>query len=539
MRFIRARQMHSVSTKCMGVLISASMGVGILSQQAAAVVGAGDLAIIGYNSANPDEFRIVFLSSASASDTVSFTDNGWLSSGSFRTGEGSLTYTVQTGGISAGSTVNWANGQSISGTGWSGNNPTNFAFNASGDSLIAYTGTLGSPSLVYGLQQGTAWNANATSAATSAEPGTLVSGVTTGLIGGANGYYAGMTSGTKALLQVAIGNVTNWTSSSSAVSSSNFASSFSIGSSASLAWDSNGGTAGTGGTGTWDSTTSNRFSNSANTTFFRWVNSSTGNDHTAVFGGTAGTVSVGAGGVTASGLQFDTTGYTIQNNTVNLSATSTPAINVTSGASTTITSAITSTGGLSKTGDGALTLGGTSGYTGSTSVSAGSLFVNGSLSNTSSTTVSDLATLGGNGSIANGVSVASGGTIVVGTSDLDTSIGTFTLGSLALSGLLEVGATGALTYDKLITTGAFSVTGGTIAFRTSGYTVGYNTSFDLADFTGSASGATFDFSGASVQQYGAWDTSAFASSGVVTYVPEPGAALLGGLGLLMLLRRRR
>jgi autotransporter-associated beta strand protein len=194
---------------------------------------------------------------------------------------------------------------------------------------------------------------------------------------------------------------------------------------------------------------------------------------------------------------------------------------------------------LVKSGSGTQTLGDTNTYTGSTSVSAGSLFVNGALANTSGTTVSDTATFGGNGSIANGVSVASGGTLTVGVNDSDTSIGTFTLGSLALSGLLEMGATGELTYDKLITTGAFSVTGGTIAFRTSGYTVGFNTSFDLADFTGSASGATFDFSGASVQQYGVWDTSAFATSGVITYVPEPGAALLGGLGLLVLLRRRR
>ncbi len=520
-------------------LIAVTLGVGFPGHQADAAVGAGDVAIVGYNSANPDEFRIVFLNSASATDTVNFTDNGWLSSGSFRTGEGTLTYTVQTGGISAGSTVNWVNGQSIAGTGWSSNNPSNFAFNASGDSLIAYTGSLASPSLVYGLQQGTTWDANATSASTSAEPATLVSGVSTGTIGGANGYYAGMTSGTKTLLQVAIGNNTNWISSSSAVASSNFASSFSVGSSASLNWDSNGKTAGTGGTGTWDAATTNRFSNSANTTFFRWVNSSTGNDHTAVFGGTAGTVSVASGGVTASGIQFDTTGYTLQNNTINLSASSTPTINVASGASATITSAIASTGGLSKTGDGALTLGGSSSYTGATSISAGSLFVNGSLSNTSGTTVADTATLGGNGSIANGVSVASGGTLAVGVNDSDTSIGTLTLGSLGLSGLLEMGATGALTYDKLITTDAFSVTGGSIAFRTSGYTVGFNTSFDLADFTGSATGATFDFSGASVQQYGAWDTSAFASSGVITYVPEPGAALLGGLGVLLLLRRRR
>jgi hypothetical protein len=146
-----------------------------------------------------------------------------------------------------------------------------------------------------------------------------------------------------------------------------------------------------------------------------------------------------------------------------------------------------------------------------------------------------------NGTIANGVSIASSGKMAIGSDDAVSTLGSVTVGSMALSGSLEFGATGALTYDKLISTGALAVTSGTIAFKTSGYTVAFNTSFDIVDF-GSFTGdtPTFDFSGASVQQYGAWDTSAFASKGVISYVPEPSTSLLlGAFGSLALLRRRR
>jgi hypothetical protein len=36
-----------------------------------------------------------------------------------------------------------------------------------------------------------------------------------------------------------------------------------------------------------------------------------------------------------------------------------------------------------------------------------------------------------------------------------------------------------------------------------------------------------------------WDTSTFTSDGVISIIPEPSSALLGGLGLLALLRRRK
>ena len=205
---------------------------------------------------------------------------------------------------------------------------------------------------------------------------------------------------------------------------------------------------------------------------------------------------------------------------------------------------ISGTGGaLSKQGTGILSLTNTSTYSGATSVTAGSLFLNGSLTNTSSTSVSANATLAANGTIANGVSIASSGKMAIGADDTTSTLGSVTIGSMALSGALEFGATGESTYDKLISNGALAVTGGTIAFKTSAYTVAFNTSFDIVDFGigGSFTGTpTFDFSGASVEQYGAWDTSEFATSGVISYVPEPSSSvLLGACGALALLRRRR
>ena len=197
-------------------------------------------------------------------------------------------------------------------------------------------------------------------------------------------------------------------------------------------------------------------------------------------------------------------------------------------------------GSLSKQGTGILSLTNTSTYSGSTSVSEGSLFLNGSLANTSSTSVSANATLAANGTIANNVSIASSGIMAIGADDAISTVGSVTVGSLGLSGSLEFGASAALTYDKLISTGALAVTSGTIAFKTSGYTVDYNTSFDIVDFVSFTGTPTFDFSGASVKQYGAWDTSAFATSGVISYVPEPSSSmLLGASGALALLRRRR
>lgn len=212
--------------------------VGLLCNASMAAVVPLDIAIIGVNTSTTDSFAIVFLRDVALGETISFTDSGWKSTGVFRPNEGTLTFTAPAA-ISAGSVRTWTNGMTITGTGWSSSSPTSFALNATGDSLIAYQGTINgttgllSGSLVYAVQTFGAWNTDATSASTSAEPtsangGTLVSGTTTVAISTANGYYTGTTAGTKAQLLAAISNSANWTTSTLMTDTSLWKSGFTV-----------------------------------------------------------------------------------------------------------------------------------------------------------------------------------------------------------------------------------------------------------------------------------------------------------------------
>ncbi|BAY21903.1 5'-nucleotidase/2',3'-cyclic phosphodiesterase [Calothrix sp. NIES-2100] len=194
----------------------------------------GDIAIIGFNTTNPDSLRFLVLADIEAGTTFNITDNGWLSSSGFRTGEGILTYTAPTT-ISAGTVLTWVNSSSNNSPGFNSNIPSNFALNTTGDSLIIFTGTLANPALIYALSSG-AWSSNATSASTSSEPtltngGTLVTGTSSVAVPNSNGYYNGsINSGTKAQLLSAISNPANWTTtpSTTATNLSDWQSSFTI-----------------------------------------------------------------------------------------------------------------------------------------------------------------------------------------------------------------------------------------------------------------------------------------------------------------------
>jgi uncharacterized repeat protein (TIGR01451 family) len=194
----------------------------------------GDIAIIGYNTTNPDSIRFILLVDITTGTTFNVTDNGWQSNGSFTTTEGILTYTAPSN-ISAGTVLTWTNGSSNNSPGFNSDSPFGFAFNTNGDSVTIYTGTLASPTLIYALNSGTTgWSPNAINPTTSAEPtsannGTLIAGTSTVAILNANGYYSGSTtSGTKAQLLSAISNPANWTASSSITNLSNWQSSFTV-----------------------------------------------------------------------------------------------------------------------------------------------------------------------------------------------------------------------------------------------------------------------------------------------------------------------
>jgi len=134
-----------------------------------------------------------------------------------------------------------------------------------------------------------------------------------------------------------------------------------------LTWGATGG----GGTGTWDTSAANWYNGSA---AVPWAQGSS-----AIFGGTAGTVTVGAP-ITVQNMTFSTNGYTITGNTLNpltLSG-STPTVTLGAGISATVSSIVAGSNGLVVTGAGTLTLSSDSGtpfstlfYSGPTTVSNG------------------------------------------------------------------------------------------------------------------------------------------------------------------------
>lgn len=225
----------------------------------------------------------------------------------------------------------------------------------------------------------------------------------------------------------------------------------------------------------------------------------------------------------------------------------------------TVSSPIIDAGGetnLVKSASGLATLTGTNNYSGTTTVSGGALLVNGTNLGTGLVSVEAAATLGGTGSVAGGLNVT--GVLAPGDELESFSSGALTMnsGSTFVYQAANNSTSGA---DLMVVNGSLSLNN--VSLDLIGAGLGLNVwdlgnkltliSYEGAGLTGGFAGYEDD----TVYTFGAnqWlfnynDVIAggnFASEAIgehfitLTAVPEPGAALLGSLGLLALLSHRR
>ncbi|MEQ6329433.1 Ig-like domain-containing protein [Pseudomonas chengduensis] len=206
-------------------------------------------------------------------------------------------------------------------------------------------------------------------------------------------------------------------------------------------------------------------------------------------------------------LTFDMTranGLTLTGGTITLAGGTTQVFNVGSGYSATISSVIAGTGALTKAGAGELTLSNSNTNAGTTTVSAGTLVVDGSTS--SATTVGTGATLAGIGTLGGDVTVQNGGTLSPGSSGAGTLTvnGNLTLDFGSTLALDINGATAGTGYDRVVVNGVVDVSGATLVVN-HGYAAGSGDSYtvivnDAADavvgtFSGISEGGKFNTAG--------------------------------------------
>jgi autotransporter-associated beta strand protein len=193
-------------------------------------------------------------------------------------------------------------------------------------------------------------------------------------------------------------------------------------------------------------------------------------------------------------------------------------------------------GSLTKEGTGTLTLTTGGSYNGATSVNGGTLVVNGNIS-TSAVTVASGATLSGIGTV--------GSTTVNGTFAPGNSIGTLEItGTLSLNNIanFEINPTNGIGFnrssDLANVSGAINYDG-TLNVLYGGLASDFTHGMVFNLFDGSGYFGSFDtLNLPSLTGDLSWQNNLL-TDGTLVVIPEPSAALLGGLGLLALLRRRR
>jgi autotransporter-associated beta strand protein len=547
----------------------------------------GDIQVTGVTADAADSFSFVLWKDIASGTVIRFMDHSFTNATTGLNGsESDMSLTFGTG-LSAGTVVYVEDGgvTRVNGGTFVGTKSGSLSSIAGrGDQVFVYQGTavgagtsFAGRTLLYGFNVAdTSWlSSGAANSRNSYLPtaiNSLDANVDTGNFDNAD-YSGARTGMTTAAYRAAVGNLVNYTQSNTrfALNTGGFTSVTGV----NLTWDANGTSAGTGGAGTWDTTTQSQFKNgSSGATYLHWVNSSSGNAHTAVFGGTAGAVNVAAGGVIASGLSFDVNGYSITGNSVTLTG-ATPAVSVTNAAdAATITSTLSGSAGITKGGAGLLVLAGNNNYTGATTLSSGVLQVGSSGVGNTGTGAMNVSggTLTGTGTVrassvtfSNGTRLAAGdvtGLGVTGKGTLTFTPITTAIYDIASDAEVLLDVTPGGVSDKLVfngTTGSSLTWNGRLKVGAAVLTPTAPEMFDLVDWSspvvptfaahfssgllrdGSAdNGTEFDLPDISGTGY-AWDLSAFTSSGVVSIVavPEPKGGLYAWMGALVFSVRRR
>ena len=208
-----------------------------------------------------------------------------------------------------------------------------------------------------------------------------------------------------------------------------------------------------------------------------------------------------------------------------------------------ISQTLSGTGGLTKAGAGRLTLSASNAYAGTTTVTAGSLFIDGTQAS-GAVQVDAGATLGGSGAIGGAVTMF--GVLSPGNSPGVLSVAALVLGGSSTS-IFEIdGTTRSTQYDGLNITGSSGPTyGGALSLVFgNGSAFGNTDVFNLFDFTGATAGdfssvtSTGFYSGTWSVSSGEWSlqsggqTLTFSqSAGDLVIVPEPTALALTGIGI--------
>ena len=172
----------------------------IQSIGAQTTLSAGDIAILQYNAdGSPEIIKFLALRSMESGTTINFTDNGWRSDNTFRTGEGTDTWTASSN-ISCGDIITFT--------------LTNISLATNGDQILAYQGLTASPTFIFAFNsQGSAvWQTTANNASSSALPTGLTNGVNAIAITEIDNamYDSSTLSGTRSAILTAICTNANW-----------------------------------------------------------------------------------------------------------------------------------------------------------------------------------------------------------------------------------------------------------------------------------------------------------------------------------------